>query len=254
MQPHPWFERFPDRAVLAHRGASRQAPENTLAAFELAVSQGADAIELDVETCAGGDLVVIHDATVDRTTDGSGKVSKLPLQAIRELDAGSWFDPRFKGESVPTLDEVLEAVGKRIFINIELKNYTSWFDDLAEKVALSVKRHGLEKQVLFSSFNPFNFRVIKRHLPKSPVGLLAFRGFASPWFVDLVRKLAPFDSLNPHHLDVSPQLIEHNHKAGMPVFAYTVNDAADIRRLLDAGMDGVITDDPELGLSIARIA
>ncbi|HBY09528.1 MAG TPA: glycerophosphodiester phosphodiesterase, partial [Chloroflexi bacterium] len=116
---------LPRPAIFAHRGASAYAPENTLAAFKLAVDQGADAIELDAKLCADGQIIVIHDQTVERTSNGAGKVADLPLSALQELDAGSWFGLEFKGEPIPTLDEVFEAVGQKIFINIELTNYAS---------------------------------------------------------------------------------------------------------------------------------
>ena len=104
------FQKLPRPSIFAHRGASMYAPENTLAAFNLAVSQNADAIELDAKLCADGEIVVFHDQTVERTSDGHGKILDLPYTAIKELDAGGWFDSQFQGETVPTLGEVFEAV------------------------------------------------------------------------------------------------------------------------------------------------
>src|SRR5512139_1857475 len=115
--------------IFAHRGASAHAPENTLAAFELALAQQADAIELDVKLSADGRVIVIHDSTVDRTTDGHGKVKDMSLADLKALDAGSFFSSEFAGEKIPTLDEVFEAVGRRTFINIELKNHRTRGDD-----------------------------------------------------------------------------------------------------------------------------
>jgi glycerophosphoryl diester phosphodiesterase len=136
--------------VFAHRGASKYAPENTIAAFQLAVEQCADAIELDAKLSADGKVVVIHDQTVDRTTNGTGRVNKLTLSELKELDAGSFFDRKFAAERIPTLDEVFESVGKRIFINVELTNYASRNDELIPLVVEIVKRHGIHKNVLFS--------------------------------------------------------------------------------------------------------
>jgi len=126
---------LPKPTLFAHRGASAYAPENTLAAFTLAIHQNADAIELDAKLSADGEVVVIHDQTVDRTTDGVGKVNELVLAALKELDAGEKYDESFRGERIPTLDEVLESIGQKIFINIELTNYASPKDDLPLKVA-----------------------------------------------------------------------------------------------------------------------
>ncbi len=121
--------------VFAHRGASVYAPENTLPAFQLAVEQGADAIELDAKLCADGHVVVFHDPTVDRTTDGSGRVDELSLADLKRLDADCSPDRNYPGTQVPTLEEVFAAFGRKIFINVELRNY-EWPDDaLPEAVA-----------------------------------------------------------------------------------------------------------------------
>ena len=145
------LQKLPQPSIFAHRGSSAYAPENTIAAFELAVAQKADAIELDAKLCADGQVVVIHDQTVNRTTNGTGKVFELPLSGLKKLDAGNWFSAEFNGESIPTLGEVFEAVGNQIYINIELTNYASIRDDLPEKVVDLVKKHGMAERVLFSS-------------------------------------------------------------------------------------------------------
>src|SRR5262249_4010347 len=138
--------------IFAHRGASAHAPENTLAAFELALEQNADAIELDVKLSADGHAIVIHDPLVDRTTGSHGRVKDLPLQELRALDAGSLFSEKFRGEKIPLLEEVFEAVGKRMLINVELTNYSTPRDQLVETVCMLVKKCGLREHVLFSSF------------------------------------------------------------------------------------------------------
>ncbi len=246
------FDQSPRPLIIAHRGSCLEAPENTLAAFLLSVDQGAHAIELDVTTCRSGDLVVIHDATVDRTTNGSGKVSDLTIDMIRTLDAGSWFSEKFTGEPVPTLDEVFEAIGDKCLINVELKNYATPFDNLAEKVAQTVIRYELQERVFFSSFNPLNFRKLKRMLPEAPVGLLTLKGKTGRFYLWLSRLIGPFDALNPHFSDVSAQLIERTHHARMPIFPYTVNEMLDIQRLVNAGLSGIITDNPALALEVVR--
>ena len=116
--------------IYAHRGASALAPENTLAAFLLAQRLGADGIELDVMLTADNQLIVIHDDTVDRTTNGHGKVAEMPLAALRDLDAGSYFGEAYRGEKLPTLAEVYEALGGKLRINVELKNYAHPLDAL----------------------------------------------------------------------------------------------------------------------------
>ena len=150
------IENFPRPIILAHRGDSAHAPENTLPSFQQALQKGADGVELDVKLTADGHVIVIHDSTVDRTTDGSDRVSSLTLESIRKLDAGKWFNEKFTGTKVPLLEEVFETIGRDKIINIELKsaNYFSSRDDLVLKVCELVKRHNNQNQILFSSFFP----------------------------------------------------------------------------------------------------
>jgi len=145
------FDLPSDPIIFAHRGAAAHAPENTLASFELAISQGADAIELDVRISADGRVVVIHDPTVDRTTNGHGRVAQLISSELCSLDAGSFFSEKYRGERIPLLEEVFETVGKKIFINVEFKNPAARHAQLVEKVCALVKQHGLEKRIVFSS-------------------------------------------------------------------------------------------------------
>src|SRR5690606_33903353 len=138
----------------AHRGARAVAPENTIEAFVAAADLGADGVELDVQLTADGIPVVIHNTTVDATTDGSGRVADMPLAALRELDAGSHFSPDFAGARIPTLDEVFEAIGDRLLVNVELKTTAllgTTNAALAAAVATDVARHNLAGRVLLSS-------------------------------------------------------------------------------------------------------
>ncbi len=229
--------------VFAHRGASQYAPENTIAAFELAVTQGADAIELDVKLSVDGQAVVIHDQTVDRTTDGSGRVNKMTLQDLKKLDAHYRFT-QYAGEGIPTLDEVFESVGKRIFVNVELTNYASQNDDLVPVVAEVVKRHEMQKKVLFSSFAPVNLKRMKILLPEVPVALLASQGLLgaaarSALFIRLSPAI-----IHPYLTDVSQRFMGTECKRDRRVHVWTVNEEADIRRLRALGVDGFFTDDP----------
>ena len=166
---------LPQPIIFAHRGASAHAPENTLAAFELALTQNADAIELDVKLSADGQAIVIHDPTVDRTTGSHGRVKDLPLRELRALDAGSFFSEKFQGEKIPTLEEVFEAVGKRTFINVELTNYNTPRDQLVETVCMLVKKCGLQKHVMFSSFFASNLSKARAYLPGGSKGLACFQ-------------------------------------------------------------------------------
>lgn len=241
---------LPRHAIIAHRGASAYAPENTLAAFELAVRQGADMIELDVKLSADKHVVVIHDSTLDRTTNGTGKVAETRIQEIKTLDAGSCFDVTFKDERIPTLSEVFESVGNQIFINVELTNYTTPLDDLPEQVAELVKDHNIESRLLFSSFNPVALRKMKKYLPESPVALLAQRGFNGAFARSILANLQDYQALHPHFSDVNTKLLNRQHHVGRKVFAYTVNQASQMESLFQLGIDGIFTDDPVLAQQV----
>jgi len=240
------FNQLPKPAIFAHRGASTHAPENTMAAFNLAIQQKADGIELDAKLSADGYVVVIHDQGVERTTTSNGRVKDLPLATLLEMDAGSHFDIEFKGEPIPSLNKVFEALGGQIFINIELTNYTSLFDQLPEKVADLVIRHDLAKSVMFSSFNPVALRRIKRLLPGVPLGLLARGRNQGAIARKLGKYLVPYQVLQPAWSDATPELIRRVHLAGRQIFVYTVNQAKDMREMLLLGVDGIYTDDPLL--------
>jgi len=236
--------------IFAHRGASAYAPENTLAAFNLALEQGADGIELDAKLTADGEVVVIHDQTVDRTTDGQGRVSQMTLAQLRQLDAGVWKGTAFKGCKIPTLAEVFEALGNHLIINIELTNYGSPEDGLPEKAARLVQTYHLEESVLFSSFLPSNLVLIRKMLPQVPLAILARPGPAGRNHRSVQSRNVAQEFLHPHFLDTTKRLIDREKAAGRQVTAWTVNFPFMMRRLIHAGVDGLITDNPRLGLTI----
>jgi len=235
----------------AHRGASAHAPENTLAAFDLALRHEADAFELDAKLSADGQVVVIHDQTVDRTTDGEGDVGNMTLAALQELDAGSFFDIAFRGERIPTLAQVFEAFGHKTYINVELTNYAFPNDDLPERVAELVKHHRLEKRVLFSSFNPRALLKARRLIPEVPLGLLALPGRRGWWARSwLGRIVVSYDALHPESTDVTAGLVASAHRRGHRVNVWTVNQPEEMKRLFALGVDGIFTDDPKLARQV----
>ena len=236
--------------IFAHRGSSAYAPENTLAAFNLAVQQHADVIELDAKLTADDQVVVMHDDSVDRTTNGHGQIKSLSLQELKKLDAGSKFNPAFQSERIPTLVEVFETVGQQIIINIELKNYSSPLDDLPNKVISLVKAYGLETNVLLSSFN--FIALIRAHylLPMIPLGLLTISGLADPTLRSKLVRFGPQLALIPNYLDVTPKMIKAAHRANCQIHAYTVNQPDTMQQLFTIGVDGIITDDPPLAQKV----
>lgn len=241
---------LPQPIVFAHRGASAHAPENTLAAFELALAQRADAVELDVKLSADGRVVVIHDATVDRTTGSTGRVKDLSLAKLRSLDAGSFFSEKYRGERIPTLEEVFESVGKHIFINVELTNYNTPRDQLVETVCMLVKKSGLQKQVMFSSFFASNLSKARAYLPDVPRGLLAFGGLLGAWARSFGFAFGRYQALHPYLKDVTPQQVRRVHRLQRRIHVWTVNAAEDMRRLFHWGVDAIFTDDPQLAVQV----
>ena len=241
---------LPQPIIFAHRGAAAHAPENTLAAFELAVAQNADAIELDVKLSADGHAIVIHDPAVDRTTGVHSRVKDLPLRELRLLDAGSFFSEKFRGEKIPTLEEVFEAVGKRTFINVELTNYNTPHDQLVETVCRLIKKFGLQKRVMFSSFFASNLSRANAYLPDVPRGLLAFRGLLGAWARSFGFAFGRYQALHPYFTDVTPQQVRRVHRLNRRIHVWTVNAEADMRRLFLWGVDAIFTDDPQLAARV----
>jgi glycerophosphoryl diester phosphodiesterase len=231
---------------LAHRGASAYAPENTLAAFRLSAEMGADGIELDAKLSRDGAVVIMHDPTVERTTDGSGRVSDLTLAELKRLDAGSKFDPKFAGERIPTLDEVFDAVSDRLLINVEMTNYASRTDGLELKVIGRIAQRGLTDRVMVSSFHPLSLRRVKLAAPHIVCGLI-YAPFQSmclrrAWLAPLIPGL---DARHPQHSMIDAGFVRRFHARGQRVNTWTVNAEADMRRTIDAGVDGIMTDRPD---------
>jgi len=218
------------------------APENTLAAFLLALQAGADGIELDVMLSRDKELVVIHDSTVDRTTDGTGKVSDLPLSALRELDAGARFGEEFRGEKLPTLAEVFETVGGKMRINVELKNYAQPLDDLTSRVIALTERFHLADSVLLSSFNPINLSKARRQNPKIRRGLLVSPG--DRLMLGAGGRLFPYHALHPYYEDVTPEMAADLRARGKQLNTWTVDDPRALLRLHSIGVDGIISNNP----------
>ncbi|MGH2348408.1 MAG: glycerophosphodiester phosphodiesterase [bacterium] len=219
--------------VIAHRGASASAPENTLAAFRLAAEQGADAIELDVRRTHDDRLVVIHDERVDRTSDGRGLVAEMMAEAARRVDAGGWFAPSFAGERIPLLTEVLEAARGRLLVDIELKE-----SDLDELVIAAVREAGMDDAVLLTSFQPQALRAPAAQ--NLPVGLLFDQGNVDQALeIDATVALPRLDLL-------SGDLVARCRSRGVRVIPWTARTEVQVRRAVDLGADGVIADDPLL--------
>lgn len=227
---------------LAHRGASALAPENAMAAFQLAERLGADGFEFDVQVTRDGVPVVIHDEWLDRTTNGKGWVFQHTFEEVRRLDAGSSFGPEFKGEKIPTLEEVIAAFGERMFLNIELKN--SYFDmpGLEEKTIELVRRYGVEQNVIVSSFHHGSMQRFRQLAPDIRTGLLY-----DCYIVDVVEyaKKLGASALHPLFAGVKPEVVAAAKANGLEINVWTVNEPDHMRLVLAAGVDSVITNHPD---------
>ncbi len=231
--------------VIGHRGASAHAPENTLASFRLALDQGADGIEFDVKRSQSGEVVIMHDVSVDRTTNGSGNVHQLSLHQLRQLDAGN-------GEHVPTLDELFEELGARdaargrpFLFNVEVTNYTTPQDGLEQVVIEVVRRHNISERVMFSSFNPLSVRKLSQLAPEIPRGIL----YSGDMPIHLRNVwLAPFmphQFRHPQLKMVTADYVQKLLQKGLRVNTWTVNEPVDMRHLIKCGVNVLMGDSPK---------
>ena len=229
----------PDFMVIAHRGASSYPPENTLAAFDLAIEMGVRHVELDVELTRDGHVVVIHDDTVDRTTSGSGLVTDHTLAALRELDAGSWFGPRFAGARIPTFDEVLTRYKGRVHLHTEIKGRST---DLSHRTADLVRQHDMADQVTVTSFQRSRLEEIRAYAPE----------FRTGWLVPEVNDVAiaqardlGLEQMCPRASALTSELVSRVHAAGFVARAWGVATEALMRHVVEAGADGMTVNFPD---------
>ena len=232
--------------IFAHRGASHEAPQNTLAAFLRAAELGADGIELDVQFSRDNELVVIHDFDLAATTDGQGPVRDRTLAQLKELDAGGWFGSAFVGQRIPTLQEVVDNVGQRLLLNIELKAVGLGDGGLAASVARLIESNDLVERVVVSSFNPLAIWRLKRLNPAIPIGLLYAPDLPWPLRRPWMRHFIHPQALHPHHSLVDEEYVAWARQRGYRVNTWTVDEPQEMRRLADLGVDMIISNRPDL--------
>lgn len=232
--------------IFAHRGASGYAPENTLEAFALAMEQGADGIELDVQMTRDGELVVIHDETVDRVSDGTGEVRSYTLEELKKLRVSNHME-QYPDVRIPTLREVLELVNPGTMeVNIELKTGIFWYPEIEKKVLELVQEEGMENRVIYSSFNHYSIQKIRELSPEAETAYL---------FGDVILHVEEYASktgvkgLHPalYHVKMADFMKEYQ-ASGLAVRVWTVNDEQQIEELIRQGADAVITNYPDRGL------
>jgi glycerophosphoryl diester phosphodiesterase len=229
--------------VLAHRGASAYAPENTLAAFRLAIEQRADWLELDVQQTKDGQLVVFHDLRVERTTNGQGALRDLTLEQVRQLDAGSWYGPRFAGERIPTFEEVVSlAREQNVRIFPEVKD-PRFYPGIEERMAAVIAAHQYEDSTIIQSFDMTSLERLRQLNPQLRLAALYTAG--NPLRADPPPGVSvvgpPWEMVNS-----DPTLVRDAHASGRQVVVWSVEGPSAIRPLLEARVDGIITSRPDV--------
>ncbi|MDR2478074.1 MAG: glycerophosphodiester phosphodiesterase [Treponema sp.] len=221
----------------AHRGFSARYPENTMPAFQKAVETGCDGIELDIHLTREGKIVIIHDETVDRTTNGRGFVKDMDYAELRKFDAGN-------GEPVPLMEEYFDLAEKHPLItNIELKNSVFWYEGMEEKVIEMIRKRGIGDRIIFPSFNHFSILKCKKLAPEIRCGFLVWS-----WIIDAgaYTQKHGIEGFHPEYCSLTDEAVREIHSRGIAINAYTVNDRKDMERLISLGVDAIITNDPEL--------
>lgn len=234
--------------IFAHRGASAYAPENTVEAFALAMEQGADGIELDVQMTKDGQVVVIHDETIDRVSDGTGAVRDYTLEELKKFHFSNHME-NYENAVIPTLKEVLDLIkSSNMLLNIELKTGIYWYPNLEEKTMELVKEAGMEDRVIYSSFNHYS---IKKILELNPHAECAFLYSDVILNVDKYAKNAGVCGLHPavYHLKMAEFLKEYQ-ESGLKVRVWTVNKKEDMEKFIRADLEAVITNYPDKALEI----
>lgn len=241
--------------ILAHRGASAAAPENTISAFLLARELGADGVELDVTLTRDRVPVVIHDDSVERTTNGRGRVNDMTLDEIKRLDAGSWKGDEFRGERIPTLGETLVALAEWIhpaktahgaLVNIELKSRGFRTDGVEEEVIAEVNQRGLADSVLISSFNPIALIRVRLASPRTSRGLLYDQSLPIHLRRAWLRTLAAPQALHPHYPMIDERFMRWALSRHYQINTWTVDVHEDALRLAGLGVNAIITNRPDI--------
>ncbi|MDP8024039.1 MAG: glycerophosphodiester phosphodiesterase [Nitrososphaeria archaeon] len=229
--------------LFGHRGARGLAPENTLPAFDLALQYGMDGVELDVHESADGEIIVMHDELVDRTTNGNGYIKEMTLEQIKSLDAGIKFSPKYAGTKVPTLSEVFERYREKFLYKVEIKHSYEYYPGIEEKVLETIEKFHLKKNVQIISFD-FNALKRIRELDRDiDVGLI-IEG-RPRWFVDIAKKLEAKWIQAFQGLVYSKDDVIELHKKEVKLGLWTVNEIKDIRKFCEMEVDDLTGDYPD---------
>lgn len=233
--------------IYAHRGASAYAPENTLEAFALAIEMGADGIELDVHLSKDGELMVIHDETVDRTTNGHGQVKDFTCGQLQKLDASNGMEG-FPHARIPTLAEVYDLLkGTRLWVNVELKTDANFYPGIEEKCIALAKEKGMEERIVYSSFNHYSIANVLKLAPSAKTGLLYMSGLYEPWHY---AKQVGAKYIHPFFANLRlPELVQGCKENGIGINPWTIDDPNVMQMCLAADI-GIITNKPDVAVAL----
>lgn len=230
---------------LAHRGFSGKYPENTMLAFKKAYEAGCDGFETDVQLSKDGVLVLCHDETLDRTTTGTGYLNNYTYEELLTFDAGIKFNEEFKGEKIPTFEELLAfCKEKNLFLNLELKNTELLYEGMEEKILDLIEKYNFKDNIIYSSFNHYSMVKLKELDPTVKTGLLYDAGLYHPENYCLA---VGADAVHPHYFSVMfKEIVDDIKKKNVLINTYTVNKKEHMKVLLDLGIDSIITNYPDV--------
>lgn len=236
--------------IIAHRGACKVAPENTMIAFKKAIEMGSHGIETDVHMTKDGVLVLCHDETVDRTTNGHGFIKDFTFEELRKLDAGVKFDPKFEGAKIPTLEELLIYLAtKDIYLNVEIKSGPIIYPDIEAKVLELLYKHNYMENSIISSFNHYSLVELRKLDPYAQIGVLYMEGLYEPWNY---AKSIGANAIHPYLYTIAPEIVRGAKGSDVPINVFTVDDPETIRQFITQGVEGIITNYPDRALSILK--
>ncbi|EJO5348919.1 glycerophosphodiester phosphodiesterase [Clostridium botulinum] len=234
--------------ILAHRGASAYAPENTMAAFKKAIEMNADGIELDVHLSKDGYIVIMHDEWVDRTTDGKGEIKNFSLSELKNLDAGSWFSDKYKEEKIPTLEELLNLIkDTEIYLNIEIKAGYRIYPNIEKKVIDMLEKYKMLDRVIISSFDHYSLVRVKEINSNIKTGMLYEAALYEPW--EYARSIE-VEALHPNYTTVTKQFIDKAYINNLELNPYTIDDDLIMKTLIKNKITSIITNYPDRAYNI----
>jgi glycerophosphoryl diester phosphodiesterase len=237
--------------IIAHRGAMGYAPENTLAAFKLAIELGADAIELDLRQTKDGVPVALHNATLNKTTNAQGNVKNFNFDELQKLDAGSWFDEKYQKEKIPSLQEVINLLNDSVVIIIELKDGNETYPGIEEKTVSLIRENRIESQTILKSFDPNVLSRLRKIAPEIP--LCYVYALRIPWLGMIIDQGVTFGSifsidaeyLQPHRFFLSESFVKDAQSKGYKIISWGVNSEEAIKQSIYYNVDGIETDYPD---------